>query len=146
MHFSFIAMKQWICNEKRIDILFEKPKFLWKVVISWISEFWNPKMPLPNLFITFLFVNFVKKFNCGMIFFSKRAQILWKIVKNINAMNFSFSLRWIFIARISFIAMNSLLAYMYNTYLGEYGKQNQREKWLNKKKENLNYFFRILID
>ena len=42
--------------------------------------------------------------------------------------------------------MNSLLAYMYNTYLGEYGKQNQREKWLNKKKENRSYYFRILID
>ena len=128
MHFSFIAMKRWKfrnhCDEamnmrwKRVvlkaNFSSKKPKFLWKVVISRISEPWNQKMPFPSLFITFLYINFVKKFDFHLKFSSKRTKILWKIVKSLNAMNFPFSLRWIFIARIFFIAMNSLLAYMYN--------------------------------
>ena len=116
----------------KLIFLQKKPKFLWKVVISWISEPWNQKMPLSSLFIAFLYINFVKNLDFCLKFSSKKSKILWKIVKSINAMNFPFSLRWIFIARIFFIAMNSLLAYMYSWNIYDFKKN--LHFWLKNKK------------
>ena len=113
--FDYFSKNFSLFKHEFISVLLDVTLLVW--YFSRISEPWNQKMPLSSLFIAFLYINFVKNLDFCLKFSSKKAKILWKIVKSINAMNFPFSLRWIFIARIFFIAMNSLLAYMYNTYL-----------------------------
>ena len=106
MHFIFIAMKQW----KFRNHCDEAMNLRWKNFL----DFWALKLKKYSspFFLLHFYASILSK---KLIFAWNFLQKELKFFKKLKCDEFPFSLQWIFIARIFFIAMKSLHAYMYNT-------------------------------